>query len=200
MILLDDLDRELERRRHSYCRYADDCNIYVSSRRAGERVLQSITKFVERKLKLKVNQTKSAVDRPWKRRFLGFSFTHHRRPRIRIPQETLKTVRQKLKVLFRQGRGRNLSRFTREDLDGWLRRRLRCILWRQWKRGRTRNKQLRRRGMDEKRARASTFNGRGAWWNSGASHMNDTFRKSYFDKLGLFSLLDKLLSSRMITT
>jgi RNA-directed DNA polymerase len=222
-ILLDDLDKELERRGHSYCRYADDCNIYVSSRRAGERVLQSMTRFVERKLKLKVNQAKSAVDRPWKRRFLGFSFSHQRRPRIRIPQETLKAFRRKLKVLFRQGRGRNLSRFTREDLnpvlqgwlnyfslaetkgyaeelDSWLRSRLRCILWRQWKRGRTRYKQLRRRGMDEKRARFSAFNGRGAWWNSGASHMNDTFRKIDFDKLGLFSLLDKLLSSRIITT
>ncbi len=222
-ILLDDLDKELERRGHSYCRYADDCNIYVSSRRAGERVLQSMTKFVESKLKLKVNQTKSAVDRPWKRKFLGFSFTNQRRSRIRIPKETLQTFRRKLKVLFRQGRGRNLFRFTREDLnpvlrgwlnyyrlaetkgyaeelDGWLRRRLRCILWRQWKRGRTRYKQLRRRGMDEKRAKASAFNGRGAWWNSGASHMNDAFRKRYFDKLGLFSLLDKLLSSRIITT
>lgn len=222
-ILLDDLDKELERRGHSFCRYADDCNIYVNSHRAGERVLQSITKYVEDELKLKVNQTKSAVDRPWRRRFLGFSFTHHRRPRIRVPKETVKQFRQKLKDLFRRGRGRNLSRFTQEalnpvlrgwlnyyglaetkgyaeELDGWLRRRLRCILWRQWKRGRTRYKQLRRRGLDEKRARASAFNGRGAWWNSGASHMNDTFRKRYFDKLGLFSLLDKLLSLRIITT
>ncbi|WP_432821631.1 group II intron maturase-specific domain-containing protein [Trichloromonas sp.] len=127
------------------------------------------------------------------------------------------------KDLFRRGRGRNLGRFTREDLnpvlrgwlnyfrlaetkgyaedlDGWLRRRLRCILWRQWKRGRTRYKQLRKRGMEEGRARASAFNGRGAWWNSGASHMNDAFRKRYFDNLGLFSLLDNLLSSRLITT
>ena len=80
-ILLDDLDQELERRGHSFCRYADDCNVYVGSRRAGERVMQSMTKFVER-LKLKVNRAKSAVDRPWKRIFLGFSFTNHRQPRI----------------------------------------------------------------------------------------------------------------------
>ena len=222
-ILLDDLDKELERRGHSFCRYADDCNIYVTSRRAGERVLQSVTEFVETALKLKVNRAKSAVDRPWKRTFLGFSFTNHRRTRIRIPKETLKQFRMKLKVLFRQGRGRNLFRFTREtlnsvlrgwlnyfrlaetkgfaeELDGWLRRRLRCILWRQWKRGRTRYKQLRRCGLDEKRARASAFNGKGAWWNSGAPHMNDAFRKRYFDKLGLYSLLDRLLSSRIITT
>ena len=222
-ILLDDLDKELERRGHSFCRYADDCNIYVASRRAGERVLQSVTEFVEKELKLKVNRAKSAVDRPWKRTFLGFSFTSHRRTRIRIPKETLKQFRQKLKDHFRRGRGRNLFRFIREDLnpvlrgwlnyyrlaetkgyaeelDGWLRRRLRCIVWRQWKRGRTRHKQLRSRGLDEKRARASAFNGRGAWWNSGASHMNNAFRKRDFDKLGLYSLLDKLLSSRIITT
>jgi len=221
-ILLDDLDKELERREHSFCRYADDCNIYVASRRAGERVLQSMTKFVE-KLKLKVNRTKSAVDRPWKRIFLGFSFTNQRRPRIRIPKETLKQFRQKLKGHFRQGRGRNLSRFMREDLnpvlqgwlqyfrlaetkgyaeelDGWIRRRLRCVLWRQWKRGRTRYKKLRRRGVEEKRVRASVFNGRGPWWNSGSSHMNDALRKRYFDKLGLFSLVDSLLGRRIITT
>jgi len=222
-ILLDDLDKELERRGHSFCRYADDCNIYVASRRAGERVLQSVTEFVETELKLKVNRAKSAVDRPWKRTFLGFSFTSHRRTRIRIPKETLRQFRQKLKGHFRRGRGRNLFRFIREDLnpvlrgwlnyyrlaetkgyaeelDGWLRRRLRCIVWRQWKRGQTRHKQLRRRGLDETRARASAFNGRGAWWNSGASHMNNAFRKRDFDKLGLYSLLDKLLSSRIIIT
>lgn len=222
-ILLDDLDKELERRGHSFCRYADDCNIYVTSRRAGERVLQSVTEYIEGTLKLKVNRKKSAVDRPWKRTFLGFSFTHHKRTRIRIPKETLKQFRQNLKSLFRQGRGRNLSRFVRDDLnpslrgwlnyywlaetkgyaeelDGWVRRRLRNILWRQWKRGRTRYRQLRKRGMEEGRARASAFNGRGAWWNSGASHMNNVFRKRYFDKLGLFSLLDKLLSLRIITT
>jgi RNA-directed DNA polymerase len=222
-ILLDDLDKELERRGHSFCRYADDCNVYVGSRRAGERVLQSVTEFVENKLKLKVNRDKSAVDRPWNRSFLGFSFTWHRRPRIRIPKETLKQFRLNLKALFRRGRGRNLGRFTQEDLnpvlrgwlsyyrlaetkrfaeelDWWLRRRMRSILWRQWKRGKTRYRQLRKRGLDEQRARVSAFNGRGAWWNSGAPHMNDAFKKRYFDKLGLFSLVDKLLDSRLITT
>jgi RNA-directed DNA polymerase len=221
-ILLDDLDQELERRGHNFCRYADDCNVYVGSRRAGERVMQSMTKFVER-LKLKVNRAKSAVDRPWKRIFLGFSFTNHRQPRIRVPKETLKQFRQKLKGLFRIGRGRNLTRFTREDLnpvlrgwlqyfglaetkgyaeelDGWIRRRLRCILWRQWKRSGTRYAKLRWRGVEEERTRASAFNGRGPWWNSGSSHMNDAFRKRYFDKLGLFSLIDALQCKRRITT
>jgi RNA-directed DNA polymerase len=220
-ILLDDLDQELERRGHSFCRYADDCNVYVGSRRAGERVMQSMTKFVER-LKLKVNRAKSAVARPWKRSFLGFSFTNQRQPRIRIPKETLKQFRQKLKSLFRMGRGRNLGRFTQEDLnpvlrgwsqyfglaetkgyaeelDGWVRRRLRCILWRQWKRSGTRYKKLRWRGIEEERTRTSAFNGRGAWWNSGSSHMNDAFRKRYFDKLGLYSLIDALRCKRRIT-
>ena len=220
-ILLDGLDQELERRGHNFCRYADDCNVYVGSRRAGERVMQSMTKFVER-LKLKVNRAKSAVGRPWERIFLGFSFPNHRQPRIRIPKDTLKQFRQKLKGLFRMGRGRNLGRFAQEDLnpvlrgwsqyfglaetkgyaeelDGWIRRRLRCILWRQWKRSGTRYTKLRWRGVEEERTRASAFNGRGAWWNSGSSHMNDAFRKRYFDKLGLFRLIDALQCKRRIT-
>ena len=219
-LVLDDLDKELERRGHSFCRYADDCTIYVASRRAGERVLQSITEFIEGRLKLKVNHAKSAVDRPWKRTFLGFSFSWHKQPRIRLPQETQKQFRQKLKSLFRRGRGSNMSRFIQaelnptlrgwlnyfrlaetkgyaEDLDGWIRRRLRCILWRQWKRGKTRYRHLCKRGLTESRARKSAYNGKGAWWNSGASHMNDVFRKCDFDKLGLFSLLDEILRSRI---
>jgi RNA-directed DNA polymerase len=222
-LLLDDLDKELERRGHSFCRYADDCNIYVSSRRTGERVLQSVTKFIESRLKLKVNQAKSAVDRPWKRTFLGFSFSWHKRPCIRVPQKTQKQFRHKLKSLFRRGRGRNLPRFIQEelnpilrgwlnyfrlaetkgyaeDLDGWIRRRLRNIIWRQWKRYQTRYRQLCKRGLSARRAKSSAVNGKGAWWNSGASHMNDAFRKRDFDKLGLFSLLDEVLSLRIITT
>jgi len=218
-ILLDDLDQELERRGHSFCRYADDCNIYVRSRRSGERVLDSVSRYVEGKLKLKVNVQKSAVDRPWKRSFLGYSFTNHRNPKIRVPATSVKRFRQNLKELFRMGRGRNLRRFINEmlnpvlrgwinyfrlsetkgfaeELDGWVRRRLRLILWRQWKRWRTRYKRLVARGLAEARARKSACNGRGAWWNSGASHMNDAFRKKYFDELGLVNLLTTLLSSR----
>jgi len=107
-ILLDDLDKELEQRGHIFCLYADDCNIYIRSRRAGERVLQSVTKYVEDKLKLKVNHVKSAVGRPWKRIFLGFSFTNHHLTRIRVSKETQRSFRLHLKTLFRQGRGRNL--------------------------------------------------------------------------------------------
>lgn len=218
-ILLDDLDKELERRGRCFCRYADDCNIYVGSRRSGERVMASVSRYVEKKLKLKVNVGKSAVDRPWKRSFLGYGFTFHKNPKIRVPEKSVKRFRQNLKELFRRGRGCNLRRFIRETLnpvlrgwinyfrlsevkgfaeklDGWVRRRLRNILWRQWKRGRTRYKRLVKRGLSEERARKPAFNGRGAWWNSGASHMNDAFRKKYFDTLGLVNLLETLLGNR----
>ena len=165
-ILLDELDKELERRGHNFVRYADDCNIHVGSRRAGERVLQSITRFVETRLKLKVNRAKSAVDRPWKRTFLGFSFTSHIRTlKIRIPAGSIKGMKGNLKKLFRQGRGRNLGHLIREDLnprlrgwlnyfrlaevksyaeeiDKWIRHRLRDIIWRQWKRPYTRYRGL----------------------------------------------------------
>lgn len=218
-ILLDDLDKELERRGHAFCRYADDCVIYVRSRRSGERVLASVTRYVEGKLNLKVNRQKSAVERPWNRVFLGYSFTHHRNPKIRVPAESVRRLRGKVKELCRKGRGRNPSRFIREtlnpvlrgwityfaqaevkgfaeELDQWVRRRLRTILWRQMKRGRTRFARLKARGIAEDRARQSAFNGRGPWWNAGASHMNAAFRKKYFDTLELVSLLETLLRIR----
>jgi len=211
-ILLDDLDKELERRGHAFCRYADDCHIYVRSKRAGERVLASVTQFLAKRLKLKVNQSKSAVDRPWKRKFLGYSMTFHKQPRLKVAPASVKRFKCKLKALFRAGRGRNLARFIGEltpvlrgwvsyfrlakvkgvfgELDGWIRRKLRCILWRQWKRTWTRARNLMRRGLGEVRAWSSATNGRGPWWNSGASHMNAAYPKRYFDKLGLVSLLD----------
>jgi RNA-directed DNA polymerase len=214
-IMLDELDKELERRGHRFCRYADDGNVYVSSQRAGERVLASLTRFLEQKLRLKVNHNKSAVARPWKRIFLGYSFSWHRQPKIRIPKETTQRFRSKAKQLFRRGRGSNLARFIEEqlnpfiigwinyfklsefkgfaeELDGWIRRRLRLIIWRQWKRPSTRLKRLMKAGLSEERASKSAYNGRKPWWNSGASHMNAAFPKRYFDKLELVSALDQL--------
>jgi RNA-directed DNA polymerase len=213
-ILLDDLDKELERRGHTFCRYADDCNIYVRSKRAGERVLASISQFLPRRLKLKVNQAKSAVSRPWHRPFLGYSMTFHKQPRLKVASASVKRLKGKLRDLFRTGRGSNLARFIAEltpilrgwihyfrlaevkgafeELDGWLRRKLRCMLWRQWKRTYTRGKNLMKRGLDKERALKSAMNGRGPWWNSGASHMHACFPKRYFDRLGLVSLLDYL--------
>jgi len=213
-ILLDDLDRELEKRGHRFCRYADDCNIYVASKRAGERVLASVTQFVEKRLKLKVNQAKSAVDRPWNRKFLGYSMTFHKQPRLKVAPDSVKRFKGNIRAQCRKARGRNLRRFIKEltpklrgwvnyfrlaevkgifeELDQWIRRKLRCILWRQWKRVYTRAKKLMRRGLGEERAWRSATNGRGPWWNAGASHMNQAFPKKSFDAGGLVSLLDQL--------
>jgi len=214
-ILLDDLDKELERRGHAFCRYADDCNIYVRSRRSGERVLASITSYLKKRLKLKVNHTKSAVDRPWRRKFLGYSMTSHMQPRLKVSPASVQRLKSKLRAEFRRGRGRNLGRFITEDLkpllkgwinyfrlaevkgifeelDGWVRRKLRNILWRQWKKPRTRARKLRQFGLDKVRAWRSATNGRGPWWNSGASHMNQAISKGFFDRIGLVNLLNEL--------
>ena len=214
-VLLDDLDKELEKRGLRFCRYADDCNIYVGSRRGGERVMDSITRFLEEDLKLKVNREKSAVARPVTRIFLGYSFSTHKATKIRVPDKTCMKMRAKLKQHFRRGRGRNVERFIRETLnpllrgwmnyfrlsetkgfaealDGWIRRHLRCLIWRQWKRGTTRFKRLSALGLEHDRARQSAGNGRGAWFNSGASHMNAALPAKSFTDMGLISLLDAL--------
>jgi RNA-directed DNA polymerase len=213
-ILLDDLDQELEKRGHRFCRYADDCNIYVGSRRAGQRVMESLTGFLREKLKLTVNPKKSAVDRPWKRKFLGFSMTAQKESRVRVAPQSVERFKEAMRTKFREGRGRNLQAFleslkpklrgwasyfsvaeTRqvfEELDQWLRRKLRCMEWRKWKRPRTRMRKLIAMGLNRERARDSAFNGRGPWWNAGASHMNAVLPTSYFRKRGLISLLEEV--------
>lgn len=211
-ILLTDLDRELERRGHCFCRYADDCNIYVKSKAAAKHAMAEITEFLETKLKLRVNRDKSACARPWERKFLGYRLTGHKRAKLKIAPESLKRLRGKVRRHVRAGRGRHLEatideingllrgwmsyfRLTEtkgalEELDGWIRRKLRCLLWRHWKRTYARARALMKRGLTEERAWRSATNGRGAWWNAGASHMNAAFPKSYFDRLGLVSLMD----------
>ncbi|HEX5161881.1 MAG TPA: group II intron reverse transcriptase/maturase [Steroidobacteraceae bacterium] len=211
-ILLTDLDRELERRKLSFCRYADDCNIYVGSHVAGERVMRGIRAFLEEVLHLRVNPAKSAVARPWERKFLGFSFTSHRQSRLRIALESVHRLSGRVRELLRAGRGRSLSHTIEtlnpllrgwityfqltqskgvlEELDGWLRRRLRCLLWRQWKRSATRVRHLRALGLDAVRARQSAGNSHGPWWNAGAFHLNQALPAAYFTRLGLVSLLD----------
>jgi RNA-directed DNA polymerase len=213
-IMLDDLDKELERRGHTFVRYADDCNIYVQSRRAGERVMKSITEFLGKRLKLKANAAKSAVDRPWKRKFLGYSMTSETEPRLKVAQRSVERLKDKLRGIFRKGRGRNINKVIEEldvvlrgwtqyfklaevknvfeELDEWLRRKLRCILWRQWKRIRARIRNLIQRGLEKERAIKSATNGRGPWWNAGASHMNEAYKKSDFDRMGLVSLLNTI--------
>jgi RNA-directed DNA polymerase len=211
-ILLSDLDRELERRGYAFCRYADDCNIYVASERAGVGLLQRLTGFLAERLKLTVNTAKSAVARPWQRKFLGYSMTSHREAKLRIAEASIERLTEKVNVLLRGARGRRLgatiqtlnpllrgwaayfkltqTKRTLEERDGWIRRKLRCILWRHWKRPYARARNLMQRGLPEERAWRSACNQRGPWWNAGASHMNAAFPKSWFDHLGLVSLLD----------
>ena len=210
-ILLTDLDRELEARGLAFCRYADDNNIYVRSQAAGQRVMRGIRAFLEEVLHLRVNEAKSAVERPWKRKFLGYSVTAHRDTRLRIAPQSLKRLMDRVRELLREGRGQSLlhtienlnpllrgwmayfrhtqSKRPLEELDAWVRRRLRCLVWRHWKRPRTRRHRLLALGLTAERAWKSASNGRGPWWNSGASHLNAALPASYFTRLGLLSLL-----------
>jgi RNA-directed DNA polymerase len=210
-ILLDDLDRELERRGHRFVRYADDCNVYVRSKAAGERVMASVERYLRVKLRLKVNRAKSAVARPWEREFLGYSVTNHHRPRLKVAAESVKRFKAKLRPLLRAGRGHNLQTLLGdlaavlrgwvsyyrladvtgvfEALDKWIRRKLRAIVWRQWRRPRTRLKMLRRLGLDTVRATTSAFNGHGPWWNAGASHMHAAVPTRRLRQQGLVSLV-----------
>jgi RNA-directed DNA polymerase len=211
-ILLDELDRELEKRGHCFVRYADDCNIYVRTRRAGERVLVSVERFLWDRLRLVVNRVKSAVGRSWERKFLGYTVTRHRKPKpkLKVAGESVERFKGKVRERIRRGRGQSLGKVVEglapllrgwggycghaevkgifEELDGWVRRKLRSVLWRQCKRRRTRAKALIRLGIARERAYCSAFNGRGPWWNAGASHMNQALPTRYFRLLGLPSL------------
>jgi RNA-directed DNA polymerase len=210
-LLLTDLDRELERRKLSLCRYADDCNVYVSSQRAGQRIMAGVRGLLAKRLKLTVNEAKRAVARPWERKFLGYSVTAQQASKIRVAQQSIARLKGRIRQLCRQGRGRSLPRIIEsmnpvlrgwmnyfsltqsrrpiEELDTWLRRRLRCIVWRQWKRPKTRESKLRAQGLDAQRAWKSRVNGRGPWWNAGARHMIAALPPKYFTQLGLVSLV-----------
>ena len=215
-ILLDDLDKELERRTHKFVRYADDCNIYVKSERAAHRVMESIRMYLSKRLRLKVNVEKSRVDRPWNIKFLGYSFTKSRSPRLTVAPQSLQRLKVSLQELARKGRGRALKR-TIEDcnkklrgwanyfklaevkrpfarFDGWIRRKLRKIIWRQLKTPRNRERALKQHGLFADKARRYSSNGRGPWWNAGQSHMNFCYPKAYFDANGLVSLVDIIVS------
>lgn len=206
-LMLNELDRELERRGHRFVRYADDCNIYVCSRRAGERVMASVERFLTRRLKLKVNAAKSAVDRPVARKFLGFSFTSGKEPRRRIAPQTLDRFRRRVRELTRRTCGRSLAQTVTAlarylvgwrgyfgfcqtpsvllKLDPWIRRRLRCLVWVQWKRGPTRYKALRRRGVGHLLAANTAGSCRGPWRLSNSSAMTIAFPNAALAALGL---------------
>ena len=215
-ILLNELDRELGKRGHSFCRYADDFVIFVKSEKAAQRVYDSVINFIERKLKLKINKSKSRITRGHRLTFLGYGFMAGDQARLRVPKDIQRRFRMKAKLLFRRGRGMNLHRFILkylnpflrgwinyykhskvksmgEELDSWIRRRLRLIIWRQWKKPRTRFKRFTSMGMDYDHAMQCAYNGRGAWWNSGAKHMNFAYPGKFFANLGLVSLLTMIV-------
>ena len=215
-ILLDDLDKELTKRGLRFVRYADDGNILVKSKRAGERVMASVTHFVESKLKLKVNRDKSAVDRPWKRKFLGFSFLSNRQASIRLAPKTLERFKDKVRELTSrtkpipiQERIERLNRYLIgwigyfniasakghcESLDGWIRRRLRMCLWKQWKRVRTRIRKLRSLGVPDWIVFMMANTRRGCWCMS--RNLNNALDTSYWKAQGLKSLLARYLELR----
>jgi len=209
-IVLDELDRELERRGHRFVRYADDCNIYVRSERAGKRVMESVSKFITKKLKLKVNAEKSAVARPVERKFMGFSFTWNLQPKRRIAPKALKRFKERVRELTRRTRGVSLEEMVRQlgvyfrgwrgyfgfsqtpsvlkSLDEWTRHRLRCAVWKQWKRGGVRFAELTKRGVSKYLAAQTAGSAHGPWRISNSPALSIALPNAYFDKLGLRSL------------
>ena len=206
-LMLDVLDKELEKRGHRFVRYADDCNIYVRSRRAGERVMASVTRFLARRLKLTVNTDKSAVDRPAARAFLGFSFTSGPEAKRRIAPQALTRFKARVRELTRGTKSVSLAHLVAElsrylvgwrgyfgfcetpsvlrRLDQWIRRRLRAIVWRQWKRGRTRFAALRRLGVNKHLAAKTAGSARGPWRISASPALSFALPNAFFDWLGL---------------
>jgi RNA-directed DNA polymerase len=209
-LMLDVLDKELEKRGHRFVRYADDCNIYVRSQRAGERVMTGIEKFLAKRLKLKVNRAKSAVAKPGVRKFLGFSFTSEEQPRRRIAPQALARFKAKVRELTRRTRGASLGQIVKQlsiylvgwrgyfgfcqtpsvlrGLDQWTRRRLRTIAWKQWKHGRTRYAELRRRGVGRDLAAKTAGSPHGPWRLGNSPAITIAMSNAYLGSLGLASV------------
>lgn len=218
-IVLDELDKELESRGLDFVRYADDCNIYTRSKRAGLRTMANITRFIEVKLKLKVNEQKSAVDRPWRRRFLGFSFTSHKEsPKIRIHKESIKRFKQRIKELTSRKHSiemeQRIERLNRylvgwlgyyqlaetpsifRNMDSWIRRRLRMIRWKEWKKTKTKHTNLMKLGIDRWKA-WEWANSRKAYWRISSSPiLNRALGNKYWQKQGLKSLSNRYQNLR----
>jgi RNA-directed DNA polymerase len=213
-LVLDELDRELERRQHRFVRYADDCNIYVASERAGKRVMQSVTGFIRRRLKLKVNEAKSAVARPQERKFLGFSFTYGTQPKRRIAPKALLRCKRRVRELTCRTRGISVEQMTKElatylrgwkgyfgycqtpsvlrKLEAWMRRRLRSVIWKQWKRGKVRYVRLRQRNIGHDLAAQTAGSPHGSWRLAHSPALQSALPIAYFDSLGLPRLLNEL--------
>jgi len=211
-LVLDELDRELERRGHRFVRYADDSNIYVRSQRSGQRLMESITRFITHKLKLKVNEAKSAVAPPQERKFLGFSFTDGPEVRRVIAPKAVERFKQRIRMITRRAKSVSIATTMAElapymrgwrgyfgfcetpevliSLTGWVRRKLRCALWRQWKTVRRRRAALLELGVRPRLAANLAASGRGPWYLSLTKALNVGLSKLYFRSLGLPSLFE----------
>jgi RNA-directed DNA polymerase len=206
-LVLDEFDRELERRGHRFARYADDSNIYVRSRRAGERVMKSLTRFIHTKLKLQVNQSKSAVAEPWEGKFLGFSFTSSASPKRRIAPKAVKRFKERVRELTSRTRGIGIERMAKEltlflrgwvgyfgkcqtptvlqSLEEWTRRRLRSAIWKQWKHGTVRYRELRKRRVNPRLAATTAGSAHGPWRLALSQGLALALPNAYFDSLGI---------------
>jgi RNA-directed DNA polymerase len=206
-LVLDELDRELERRGHHFARYADDGNIYVRSEGAGQRVMESVTSFITHRLKLKVNQARSAVARPGQRKFLGFSFTSERKPRRRIAPKAIARFKERVREQTQRTRGISLTQMVKDlttylrgwlgyfgdgqtpsvlhSLETWLRRRLRSVVWKQWTRGRTRFRALRKRGVSKDLAAQTAGSPHRPWRIANSPALTLALPNAYFAQLGL---------------
>jgi RNA-directed DNA polymerase len=216
-IVLDELDRELERRGHRFVRYADDCNIYVRSERSGQRVMDGINKFITGKLKLKVNQSKSKVDRPWRCKFLGFRIIAGKQTKRSIAPSSVLRFKRRVRKLTSYRRAvtieqmiENLngyligwrgyfgycqSRSILQELDSWIRRRLRCVYWRRWKRGKRRFAELRRLDINRALAAKTAGSVHGPWRLSRSPALSYAFPNGHFDSLGLAALAEQRKAS-----
>jgi group II intron reverse transcriptase/maturase len=210
-IMLDDLDRFLEKRGHRFCRYADDCNVYVRSKRAGERVKEAMTRFLTKELSLRVNEAKSGVDEARKRKFLGYSF--YTGSKLRIASKSIERFKRKVRKLTKRNMSISLSeRLTKlsqylrgwmtyfrlietpsvlRELDGWIRHRVRACIWKTWFRIRTRVRNLRAFGLDERLVKRVANTSRGAWWVTGTSTMSRLLSRQWLTEQGLISLQDR---------
>jgi group II intron reverse transcriptase/maturase len=204
-IVLNELDWELERRGHSFARYADDCQIYTGSKRAGERIKESIERFIETRLRLKVNKAKSAVARPWERSFLGFTFSRRKGNRLKVTDKALDRLKDKLRELTRRTRGHNIGSVIADirkallgwkayfgiaevqsqlrDTDKWLRRKLRCYIWKQW--GSKGYRMLRKAGVDRFLAWNTAKSAHGPWRLSKSPALYIALPNRYFTNMGL---------------
>jgi group II intron reverse transcriptase/maturase len=215
-IMLNELDKELTKRGLKFCRYADDCNIYVKSRKAANRVMESVTKFIEEKLKLKVNKEKSAVDRPWKLKFLGLSFYHKKGGLgIRIHPKPVKKFKTKLKEITGRSNAKSMEQRIKslkqvitgwvnyfgiadmgtlaKELDEWLRRRIRMCFWKQWKKIKTRHDNLVRLGIEDSKAWEFANTRKGYWRISNSPILSRTFTNDYLKKIGFPTIAERYL-------